>query len=39
MNSGGADEIFVSSGVRLFEAKGVQIDGNFNYIITIVINH
>ena len=24
---GGTDEVFVSSGVRLFEAKGVQIDG------------
>ena len=23
----GSDEVFVSSGVRLFEAKGVQIDG------------
>jgi hypothetical protein len=26
--SGGADECFASSGVRLFEAKGLQIDGN-----------
>jgi hypothetical protein len=25
--SGGADECFASSGVRLFEAKGLQIDG------------
>ena len=25
--SGGADECFASSGVRLFEAKGIQIDG------------
>lgn len=24
---GGNDEVFASSGVRLFEAKGVQIDG------------
>ena len=28
---GGADESFTSSGVRLFEAKGSQIDGNTTY--------